>query len=149
VVDLVALASLFVDVFGASKEWTEPKIVRLDPPSAAEQEPSFNALKAKGHELQWVRQIGLRQLKRDGWSPVFERDAIARPTIFMDRLVRRTRTGPSSSAKGSVNALGLDRWHRLWASLLAGFEFIPALISESAPVATIKFGVHAGTSHTE
>ena len=39
-VDLVALASLFVDVFGASKEWTEPKIVRLDPPSAAEQEPS-------------------------------------------------------------------------------------------------------------
>jgi hypothetical protein len=86
VIDLAALASLFVDAFGASKEWTEPKMARLDPLDDAEQEPSVRALRAKGHRLEWLRASRLRQLKRDGWSPVFERDAIGRPTIFMDRL---------------------------------------------------------------
>ena len=84
-IDLAALASLFVDVFGASKE-TEPKIARLDLLDAAEQEPSVRALRAKGHKLEWLPEIKLRQLKRDGWTPVFERDPIGRPTIFMDRL---------------------------------------------------------------
>jgi hypothetical protein len=86
VIDLAALASLFVDVFGTSKEWTEPKVARLDPLDAAEQEASVRALRAKGHKLEWLPEIKLRQLKRDGWSPVFERDRIGRPTIFMDRL---------------------------------------------------------------
>jgi hypothetical protein len=36
--------------------------------------------------MQWANATRLRQLKRDGWLPVFERDAIGRPTIFTDRL---------------------------------------------------------------
>jgi hypothetical protein len=36
--------------------------------------------------LQWVKDTRLRALKRGGWAPVYERDAIGRPTIFTDRL---------------------------------------------------------------
>jgi hypothetical protein len=85
-IDIAALGSLFVDVFGAAKGWTEPKIACFDPMDEAEKETVVLELKAKGHHLQWVRETRLRQLKRDGWKPIFERDAIGRPTIFMDRL---------------------------------------------------------------
>jgi hypothetical protein len=43
-------------------------------------------LREKGHELQWVKDTRLRALKREGLAPVYERDAIGRPTIFTDRL---------------------------------------------------------------
>jgi hypothetical protein len=85
-IDLAAIASLFVEIFGAAKGWTEPKIACFDPLEDAEQEKVFRDLKAAGHTLQWVDEMRLRQLKRNGWTPVFERDAIGRPTIFMDRL---------------------------------------------------------------
>lgn len=55
----------------------------------AEQETVFRELKAAGHEFGWVRETRLRQLKREGWKPVFERDKIGRPTIFMDRKKER------------------------------------------------------------
>jgi hypothetical protein len=85
-IELASIASLFIEAFGAAKGWTEPKIARIDPLDDVEQEKSFHDLKAKGHTLQWANAMRLRQLKRDGWLPVFERDAIGRPTIFMDRL---------------------------------------------------------------
>jgi hypothetical protein len=95
-VDLVALASLFADVFGAAKEWTEPKIARLDPLDVAEQEPLVRALRAKGHKLEWLPEIKLRQLKREPYRAAHD----------LYGSLRRTRAGPSSSAKGSINALG-------------------------------------------
>jgi len=82
-IDLAALAALFFD---ASKEWTEPKVARFDPLSDAEKEEVVLNLQKRGHELQWVRDARLRALKRAGWAPVYERDAIGRPTIFTDRL---------------------------------------------------------------
>jgi hypothetical protein len=39
-----------------------------------------------GHTLSWARETRLRQLKREGWKPVFERDMMGRPSIFMHRL---------------------------------------------------------------
>lgn len=50
-VDLVALANLFIDVFGAAKGWTEPKVARFVPLSDAEREPVFIKLKTDGHKL--------------------------------------------------------------------------------------------------
>jgi hypothetical protein len=82
-IDLAALAALFFD---ASKDWTEPKVARFDPLSDAEKEEVVLSLRKKGHELQWVRDTRVRALKRKGWKPVYERDAIGRPTIFTDRL---------------------------------------------------------------
>jgi hypothetical protein len=68
-----------------SKEWREPKVARFDPPDDAEKEQVVRDLRAKGHKLEWANADGLRQLKRDGWTPVAERDLFGRPTIFMDR----------------------------------------------------------------
>jgi hypothetical protein len=82
-IDLAALAAL---CFDASKEWTEPKVARFDPLSDAEKEKAVLNLRKKGHEFQWVKETRLRALKREGWGPVYERDAIGRPTIFTDRL---------------------------------------------------------------
>src|SRR6266436_1398175 len=81
-VDLVGLASLF---FEASKKWTEPKVVIIDPLNEAENEPSFQRAKAEGHQLGWLHVSRVRTLQRDGWKPATERDKIGRPTIFMDR----------------------------------------------------------------
>jgi hypothetical protein len=85
-IDLAALGSLFVEIFGASKEWTEPKIARFDPVDEANKEPIVRDLMARGDKLQWVDEMRLRELKRNGWTPVVERDRIGRPTVFMDRL---------------------------------------------------------------
>ena len=65
-VDLAAIAGLLVDLFGASKEWREPKVARFDPPDDAEKEEMVRNLKAKGHKLQWVPEHRLRQLTREG-----------------------------------------------------------------------------------
>jgi hypothetical protein len=70
------LAGLFVEAFGAAKGWTEPKVARFERLDDVEQEPVFTRLKAEGHTLSWARETRLRQLKREGWTPVFERDAI-------------------------------------------------------------------------
>ena len=85
-IDFAAIATIFVEVFGASKGWTEPKIARFDPLEEAEREKAVRDLTAAGHTFQWVPDTRLRQLKREGWLPVYERDAIGRPTIFTDRL---------------------------------------------------------------
>ena len=57
-----------------------------EPLPDAEKEEVVLDLRKKGHELQWARDTRLRALKREGWEPVYERDAIGRPTIFTDRL---------------------------------------------------------------
>jgi hypothetical protein len=85
-IDLIALAGLFAEVFGASKDCTEPKVARFEQLNDADKGPKVIKLKAKGHMFIWAREARLRQLKREGWEPVFERDAIGRPTIFVDRL---------------------------------------------------------------
>ncbi|MFZ0149121.1 MAG: hypothetical protein WBG18_23235 [Xanthobacteraceae bacterium] len=85
-IDLVALAGLFGEAFGLTKNWTAPNVARFERLEDAEQEKAVRDLKAAGHEFGWVRETRLRQLKREGWKPVFERDKIGRPTIFMDRL---------------------------------------------------------------
>jgi len=82
-IDLAGIANLF---FEASKEWREPKVARIDPLEDIENEQIFKDLKAKGHTFEWAKTEHLRRLKREGWAPVHERDAIGRPTIFMDRL---------------------------------------------------------------
>jgi len=63
-IDVAALGSLLVEIFGAAKEWSEPKIVVFDPLEDAERE----------------------KIVEDGWTPVVERDLIGRPSVFMDRL---------------------------------------------------------------
>jgi hypothetical protein len=83
IIDLAGLTSIF---FEASKEWTEPKVVRVHRLAAIEQEPTYQKLKADGKEVSWANETKLRQLAGEGWAPVTERDAIGRPTIFMDRL---------------------------------------------------------------
>ncbi len=52
-IDLAALGSLFVEIFGASKEWREPKIARFDPLEDANKEQIVRDLQAKKHKLQW------------------------------------------------------------------------------------------------
>jgi hypothetical protein len=84
-IDLVALVGLFGEVFGVAKNWTTPSIARFERLEDVEQETVVRELKAAGQELFWARETRLRQLKREGWKPVFERDKIGRPTIFMDR----------------------------------------------------------------
>ena len=81
-IDLVGLAALF---FEASKEWREPQTARIRPLSAIEHEPIYQRLKADGHEMSWANETKVRQLAREGWRPVTDRDAIKRPIIFMDR----------------------------------------------------------------
>lgn len=73
-------------LYQATKDWTEPKVARVDPLDDIENEPVFQKLKSAGHELVWAREEKLRRLKREGWEPVAERDQIGRPTVFMDRL---------------------------------------------------------------
>jgi hypothetical protein len=85
-IDLAALGSLFVEVFGASKEWREPKIARFDRVEDANKEQVVRHLQAKKHKLQWVNELRLREAKRNGWTPVVERDLMGRPTVYMDRL---------------------------------------------------------------
>jgi hypothetical protein len=102
-IDLVALAGLFGEAFGLTKNWTVPAIARFERLEDAEQEPVVRDLKATRHELFWARETRLRQLKREGWKPVFERDKIGRPTIFMDRnqelvLVHRPPPAPPTAA---------------------------------------------------
>ena len=82
-IDLAALAAL---CFDASKEWTEPKVARFDPLSDAEKEEVVLNLRKNGHEFLWAKETRLRALKREGWEPIYERDAIGRPNIFTDRL---------------------------------------------------------------
>ena len=86
-IDLAALGSLFVEIFGASKDWREPKVAQFDRLEDANKEQAVRDLEAKGHKLQWVRseEGRLRGLKRNGWTPVVERDWVGRPTVFMDR----------------------------------------------------------------
>jgi hypothetical protein len=81
-IDLVIVAALF---FEASKEWREPQDVRIHPLSAIEHEPIYQRLKANGHEMSWAKDTKVRQLAREGWRPVTERDSIRRPIVFMDR----------------------------------------------------------------
>ena len=81
-IDLTGLASLFYE---ASKEWTEPKVVRVHRLSAIEHEPVFQRHKADGDEMHWAAETKVYQLASEGWRPVTERDAIKRPVIFMDR----------------------------------------------------------------
>ena len=45
-IDLTALAGLF---FEASQEWTEPKVAKIDPLSAIDDEPKCIKLKRAGH----------------------------------------------------------------------------------------------------
>jgi hypothetical protein len=97
-IDLAALGSLLMEIFGASKEWREPKIVRFSLLEEANKEQVVRDLWARGDELQWVHvyEERLRELKRKGWVPVVERDRVGRPTVFMDRkseliLVHRSK----------------------------------------------------------
>ena len=48
-------------------------------------EPVYQRLEADGRKMRWANETKVRQLAREGWRPVIERDAIKPPTIFMDR----------------------------------------------------------------
>ena len=85
-IDLTALTSLFVDVFGASKDLTTPKVVRVERPGHINNEKVVQDLKDKGHEFAWLHYTKLRLLKHQGWKPVTEWDSVGRPSIYADRL---------------------------------------------------------------
>jgi hypothetical protein len=81
-IDLAELTSLF---FEASKQWTEPKVATMHRLSDIKREPAYQALLTQGCKTHWANEARVRQIKSEGWKPVAERDAIGRPTIFMDR----------------------------------------------------------------
>jgi hypothetical protein len=64
--------------------WFRPKVVRFESLLDAEEEQVVRRLRAKGHELHWVLETRLHQLKRDGWKPVTQWDNTGRRSIFMD-----------------------------------------------------------------
>src|SRR5215471_17878425 len=64
--------------------WFRPKVVRFEHLLDAEEEQAVRRLRAKGHELHWALETGLRQLKRDGWKLVTQWDHAGRRSIFMD-----------------------------------------------------------------
>ena len=84
-IDLAALGSLFGDVFGISKEWSTPKMIRFEHLDDILHQKVVRDLEAEGHELIWVREARLRPLQREGWKPVIVRDKFGRPSIFVDR----------------------------------------------------------------
>jgi hypothetical protein len=84
--DVAALVSLFVEVFGASKGWSKPKVVPFEHLHDAFEEKVVRDLKAKGHDFSWARETKWRKLERNGWEPVIERDKVGRPSIFVDRF---------------------------------------------------------------
>ena len=97
-VDLIGLGTLFAELFPATKGWREPKVERVEHLDGMDREEVVIGLRAKGHELQWARATRMRQLKREGWTPVVEHDRLGRPTIFSDRfqeliLVHRPKQG--------------------------------------------------------
>jgi hypothetical protein len=101
-IDLMAMAGLFGEAFGLSKNWTTPKVARFERFEDAEAEKTVIDLKAAGDELSWARATRLRQLQREGWKPVIERDALGRPTIYADRLeelvlVHRPKPAPAAA----------------------------------------------------
>lgn len=79
-IDLDSIATLFVHGRGMA-----PWARRFDALSDVEHEKAYLDLKAAGHAFQWAPETRLRQLKSEGWAPVFERDTTGRPTIFTDR----------------------------------------------------------------
>jgi hypothetical protein len=84
-IDLIALVGLFAEIFPATKGWREPKVERVEHLNDMDREEVVINVKAKGHEISWPRATRMRQLKREGWAPVVEHDALGRPTIFVDR----------------------------------------------------------------
>ena len=83
-VDVIGLAGLFAELFPATKRWREPKVERVGHLADMDNEEVVIKLKAKGHEVGWPNAIRMRQLKREGWTPVVERDRLGRPTVFVD-----------------------------------------------------------------
>lgn len=97
-IDLIALAGLF---FEGSKQWTEPKVVKINL-NDLENEPAIKKAKADGGIVQGTNEENLHKAKRDGWEPVTEYDKLGRPTIFTDPLgkmifMRRTKNDPPQS----------------------------------------------------
>src|SRR5262245_38872311 len=85
-IDLAALVTLFKDVFGTSKDWSTPRVVRFEHLHDVLEERVVRDLKTKGHEVSWSNETKWRKLKRNGWKPVIKRDKIGRPAVFMDRF---------------------------------------------------------------
>ncbi len=85
-VDLVRLMGIFGDeVFGPAQRWTKPKVTHFRLLAAVLEEPVVRRLHAAGHEFCWSREAQLPDRKHHGWKLVVQRDAVERPTIFMDR----------------------------------------------------------------
>jgi len=58
----------------------------------AEQETVVRDLKVARNDLFWARETRLRELKREGWKPVFDRDKIGQPQT---RCVHYRPFGPA------------------------------------------------------
>ena len=81
-IEIPSLATIFAELI---KDWSKCKKVCIDL-NEIDNEPVVQKLKAKGHKIEMRNELELRALARKGWKPVIERDAIGRPSIFVDRL---------------------------------------------------------------
>lgn len=97
-VDLVHLVRLFAEAFGSAEDQTKLKVARFRPLAAVLNEPVVRNLHAADHEFYWSNEAQLLARKSEGWRLVLGRDAMGRPTIFMDRkeelvLLHRKKAG--------------------------------------------------------
>jgi hypothetical protein len=69
----------------AAKNWSQPEIVLVDPLRSVEDEPSVKEAMATGKVFRWVTESKIHRRSKDGYQPFYDRDALRRPRVFMDR----------------------------------------------------------------
>jgi hypothetical protein len=68
----------------AAKNWSEPKIITVNPLDSVEDEPSVKEAKAAGKVFRWVSESKIHRRSKDGYQPFYDRDTLLRPRVFMD-----------------------------------------------------------------
>ena len=68
-----------------AKNWIQPEVMLFDPISDIDSEPNFRERKAQGAQFRWVKEGKLRAREREGWKPFYDRDALLRPKVYMDK----------------------------------------------------------------
>jgi hypothetical protein len=82
IVDPFSLVALIHDLI---EDYSEERIIVIEPLGDVENEPTYRDLKSKGHMIEWRHKDRLKALSRAGWRPVIKRDSWKRPYIFVDR----------------------------------------------------------------
>ena len=77
--------SLLSSLHDLIEDYTEERVILIEPLSDIENEPTYQRLKSEGHEIRWAKVGKMRARSREGWHPVIERDRLKHPQVFMDR----------------------------------------------------------------